>query len=366
MSESPTSSSRIPSLDGIRALAIILVCVGHFAYNAGFRWWTDLYAHYGVRIFLVLSGFLITTLLKREREETGTINLKRFFIRRAYRILPAAYAYMILVSIVFGDSFTSKDLFVTFTYLSSYFHLPWLLSHLWSLSVEEQFYLLWPAAMALGIMLARRFAFGAIVFAPVFQFAMAKIGLALAAFYCFPSVADSLAAGCLLAIYQTKLEKYRSFFAWRGFPFDLGANIVLSLSAALPLSLEVLAIAPTASGFCADTFFCRCCSLHSECNRCASQDSEYAVCSVARDHKLQSLSLANAVRQPRSAILVHSFSSKSRTRSAGGYRFVLCNRAACLKTARTSCRSHPNKTTASLSSLCQCVGGSCERRRLTD
>ena len=218
MSESPTSSSRIPSLDGIRALAITLVCVGHFAYNAGFRWWTDLYAHYGVRIFLVLSGFLITTLLKREQEDTGTINLKRFFIRRAYRILPAAYAYMILVSIVFGDSFTSRDLVVTFTYLSSYFHLPWLLSHLWSLSVEEQFYLLWPAAMALGIMLARRFAFGAIVFAPVFQFAMAKIGLALVAFYCFPSVADSLAAGCLLAIYQTKLEKYRSFFAWRGFP----------------------------------------------------------------------------------------------------------------------------------------------------
>ena len=148
--------------------------------------------------------------------------------------------------------------------------------------------------------------------------------------------------------------------------FDLGANIVLSFSAALALSLEVLAITPTASGFFADTFFCRCCSLHPECSRCASQDFESAVCSVARHHKLQSLSLANAVRQPRSAILVHSFSSKSCTCSTGGYRFVLCNRAACLKTARTSCHSRPKKTIASLSSLCQCVGGSCERRRLTD
>jgi len=62
-------SSRIPSLDGLRALSISFVLLGHFAFSAGFpidrSWWTDAYAHYGVRIFFVISGFLITTLLVR-------------------------------------------------------------------------------------------------------------------------------------------------------------------------------------------------------------------------------------------------------------------------------------------------------------
>lgn len=223
---------RIPSLDGVRALAILLVCVGHFAYNAGYRWWTDTYAHCGVLIFLVLSGFLITTLLIREREKIGTISLRRFFIRRAYRILPAAYVYLVVVTIVYRNSFTARDLLVTFTYLSSYFHLPWVLGHLWSLSVEEQFYFLWPIATLLGVIFARRFAFVAIVFAPVFRFVLYKIGLGLGASYFFPSVADSLAVGCLLAMYQPQLEKHRSFFAWRGFP------LIWALTLSMPVLLH--------------------------------------------------------------------------------------------------------------------------------
>ena len=85
--------SRIPSLDGLRALSISLVLFAHLAFSAGFpiqhTWWTN-HAHYGVRIFFVLSGFLITSLLRREQKETGTIRLKKFYIRRAYRLLPAA------------------------------------------------------------------------------------------------------------------------------------------------------------------------------------------------------------------------------------------------------------------------------------
>ncbi len=222
-SEFPVQSSRIPSLDGLRALSILLVCVGHLAYSAGFpirhNWWTDAYAHYGVRIFFVISGFLITSLLIREREETGTINLKQFYIRRAYRVLPAAYVYLVVMSVVFHESLAYKYLIIAYTFLTSYsLHSPWVLIHLWSLSVEEQFYLLWPAAMALGFIVARRFGFGALAVAPVVRFVLLQGAWHLGALWFFPAVVDSLAAGCLFAMYQSELGKHRSFFTWRGFP----------------------------------------------------------------------------------------------------------------------------------------------------
>jgi len=200
-----------------------MVLLGHFSYSAGApignTWWTDAYAHYGVRIFFVISGFLITTLLEREREKTGRINLKQFYLRRAYRILPVAYLYMIVMALVFYGSFTARELTLAFTYLSSYaVNFPWNLSHLWSLSVEEQFYLIWPVAAVLGAVLARRFALLAIVVAPVFRYLLGKHGMYLGAWGSFPSVADSIASGCLLALCQPRLQHLRSFFAWRGFP----------------------------------------------------------------------------------------------------------------------------------------------------
>jgi len=215
-------SSRIPSLDGLRALSISLVLVAHLAYSSGFpirhNWWTDTYAHYGVRIFFVISGFLITSMLKREQEKTGTINLKQFYIRRAYRILPAAYVYLGVITVLFHDSLPRKYLLLAYTYLTSYaLHSPWVLFHLWSLSVEEQFYLVWPLLMAIGVIVARRFALGAIAIAPVVRFLLLGIWY-LGARWSFPAVADSLAAGCLLALYQPELGEHRSFFTWQGFP----------------------------------------------------------------------------------------------------------------------------------------------------
>src|SRR6185437_10445893 len=116
-------------------------------------------------------GFLITSILKREQEKTGTINLKQFYIRRAYRILPAAYLYLGVVTVLFHDSLPHKYLLLAYTYLTSYaLHSPWVLFHLWSLSVEEQFYLVWPILMTIGVIVARRFALGAIAIAPVVRF----------------------------------------------------------------------------------------------------------------------------------------------------------------------------------------------------
>ena len=93
-----------------------------------------------------------------------------------YRILPAAYFYLIVVTIFFYTSLPYEYLIAAYTYLTSYaFHVPWVLRHLWSLSVEEQFYLAWPFAMTLGVFLAPRLACFAIVAAPLLRLAFIMI-----------------------------------------------------------------------------------------------------------------------------------------------------------------------------------------------
>ena len=214
-------TSRIASLDGLRALSIAAVVFGHLAGTRNFPlhslYFAYLYADVGVRMFFVISGFLITTLLQRDYAESGTIHLKEFYVRRAYRILPAAYAYMILVSTVFYARVSGKDIALAFTYLTSYsVYRPWLFGHLWSLSVEEQFYFLWPAAMVMGPWIARRVALATIVLSPALRMVLLLLGIFGMGVY-FPTVADALATGCLLALFQPRLERYSSFFAWRGF-----------------------------------------------------------------------------------------------------------------------------------------------------
>ncbi|HTE88387.1 MAG TPA: acyltransferase, partial [Terriglobales bacterium] len=138
-------NNRIPSLDGMRALSILMVLVGHAAFSNGSpvtpNHWTHTYAHYGVCIFFVISGFLITTILEKERASTGKIDLRRFFIRRAYRILPVAYVFIGVMILTHYNSLQWGQMAAVLTYTSSYVKgLPFYFTHLWSLSVEEQFY----------------------------------------------------------------------------------------------------------------------------------------------------------------------------------------------------------------------------------
>jgi len=225
-------STRIPSLDGLRALAILLVLVSHFSNpsNVSHRLYSILewYGNAGVRFFFVISGFLITTLLLREREKAGTINLKQFYVRRAYRILPAAYLYMIVITAIFYATFSLKDIVVAFTYTTAYAHYrPYVLTHLWSLSVEEQFYLLWPAIIAFNTVLARRVALYTIVITPMLRLVMFTAGFGESRL--LPMSVDALAAGCWLAQLQPILMNYRSFFTWRGF------GIIWALTLSIPL-----------------------------------------------------------------------------------------------------------------------------------
>lgn len=147
-----------PSLNGIRAMAILCVLVSHmfnhahnvpFAVHHFFSGYSGL-GNMGVRIFFVLSGFLITTLLLNEYNSSGTIALKKFYIRRFIRLMPVLALYVVVLAI--ADYF-SNDLNLPLTdYIQAIFYIQnlqiwphdWITGHLWSLSVEEQFYLIWP------------------------------------------------------------------------------------------------------------------------------------------------------------------------------------------------------------------------------
>jgi peptidoglycan/LPS O-acetylase OafA/YrhL len=103
------------------------------------------FGYFGVKIFFVISGYLITLLMLKEEERTGRVNLRQFYIRRAFRILPAAIAFMVAVFIYNGSDISLADKILSFLFLENYANpADWRVRHMWSLGVEEQFYLLWP------------------------------------------------------------------------------------------------------------------------------------------------------------------------------------------------------------------------------
>lgn len=192
---------RIASLDGARAVSIALVVVGHWA---ELRFHSDVagaFANFGVRIFFVISGYLITTLLLRERAKTESICVREFYVRRAYRILPAAMVFMAVAFALFWRELRWYHMAAAVFYLANFdFTHPWYLGHLWSLSVEEQFYLLWPAVLKRWHRHRAKILLGVVVFAPVYRVLCHLGGLHGKADETFPAVADVLAIGCLLAI----------------------------------------------------------------------------------------------------------------------------------------------------------------------
>lgn len=139
---------RLKGLDGIRACAFLLVLCGH----CGMTWIPD---GFGVTVFFFLSGYLITTLLRREWIRDGDVSISRFYIRRAFRILPPLYCAMTLAiaAAYFGILHTElqwRAIAAIQLFLTNYAEqvpgltIPLGLSPLWSLAVEEHFYLLFP------------------------------------------------------------------------------------------------------------------------------------------------------------------------------------------------------------------------------
>lgn len=148
----------LPGLDGLRAIAVTAVLV----YHANHEWLSG--GFLGVEVFFVISGYLITLLLLAEKERTGTVRLGQFWMRRARRLLPALFVMMGALAIymsLFNQTPMGQargDLLGGTFYISNWYQI-WVgqgytaatsfapLRHLWSLAVEEQFYLLWPLVM---------------------------------------------------------------------------------------------------------------------------------------------------------------------------------------------------------------------------
>lgn len=140
--------SHFPGLDGLRGISILFVVFGHFAMYRGM--FDYLNGEIGVEIFFVISGFLITTLLLKEKVKHGTVSFKNFYIRRFLRIVPVSFLFLFLMIFINKPlqlGITNKSFSTAFLYLKN---IPfrnsseWFTGHYWSLSIEEQFYLFFP------------------------------------------------------------------------------------------------------------------------------------------------------------------------------------------------------------------------------
>jgi peptidoglycan/LPS O-acetylase OafA/YrhL len=197
---------RIPSLDGLRAISIAMVCVGHLTHAGPVPKFFGAYALTGVRVFFVISGYLITTLLLEEHAQTSTINLRQFYIRRAYRILPAAAVFMLYAMVAYWHELRWYDIAAMLLYVTNFDPArPWMISHLWSLGVEEQFYFLWPSVLRKWYRYRIAILLGVMVVAPIYSTVCYRLQISNGGYGTFPAVADNLAIGCLLAILSSRI-----------------------------------------------------------------------------------------------------------------------------------------------------------------
>lgn len=219
----PISNGRIPCLDGMRAISILGVAYAHahatrgFPHIPGLSMLGDL-GNLGVRVFFVISGFLITFLLLKESDKNGKISLRGFYERRIIRIFPAFYGYLLVIGILALAGVVAMD-WSDFEFAAVYLinfvaKKSWAVGHLWSLSVEEQFYLLWPTLIVLaGWRRALGLAIGSVLLAPLLRVAWwylfpTQQDLATKA---FPTICDAIATGCVLACLRDKLSEWKLY-----------------------------------------------------------------------------------------------------------------------------------------------------------
>jgi peptidoglycan/LPS O-acetylase OafA/YrhL len=242
-------NNRIPSLDGLRAFSILLVLMGHGAATVPAGWqpseWSSAIienSSLGVYVFFVISGFLITRLLMKERQKTGNISIKDFYIRRAFRIWPAFYVFWLAVLILGGIGAIQLhvgEAIAAGLYAWNYYPggQTWFLGHTWSLAVEEQFYLLWPVTLRLlGNSRGRFFSAAVILLSPVVR---------VATYFLFPQLRghipimlhtrmDSLMFGSLAALLydEPRFQRFLEKCYWLRLP-ALAAIFVIFVSSQL-------------------------------------------------------------------------------------------------------------------------------------
>jgi peptidoglycan/LPS O-acetylase OafA/YrhL len=161
-----------PSIDGLRGIAILSVILHHSSVGHSWNVWID--GTIGVHIFFIISGFLITTLLLKEKVKKGKVSFKNFYIRRVLRIFPVAYLYIftvIILSHIFHFQLGFKNALTSLLYLKNFpTGNTWETGHFWTLSVEEQFYLFVPVLLITNTNRFLKLVFVAFLVVPVVDY----------------------------------------------------------------------------------------------------------------------------------------------------------------------------------------------------
>ena len=259
---------QIASLDGIRALSVLLVIGSHLALSntapEALKPVLKLVeCSLGVRIFFSISGFLITFLLLAEKTDRGVISLRNFYARRAIRILPVSYAFVFVLFILSNVTalvVTPCQFTTALTYTKNYGCGSWIDGHLWSLSVEEQFYLLWPLVVSRSrYQVARTVALVGVAVAPVSRALEYLIGHRT--FSWLPSHSDALMIGGLAAMFVLQQPRALSrLAAYRPFAMRLMAGLLIVVpivwSRNLIFGWFTVTIGQTLQAICATYLIC--------------------------------------------------------------------------------------------------------------
>ncbi|HLY42606.1 MAG TPA: acyltransferase [Terracidiphilus sp.] len=256
----------VPSLDGLRAVSIAIVILSHTKsllpaalVNSGLFRYSIGGGLHGVQVFFVISGYLITTLLLREFDRTGDISLRRFYARRTLRIFPPFYIYLGVLAALWVARLAPEDpsTFLAAATCTIIYHpnpQGWLVEHAWSLSIEEQFYLLWPLMLLIAYRrkVAVRVAISVLSVMPILRAVVCLTGSHAATEHSRLLVnsgaIDMLMIGCLLALVRNGARWQRWFElkanAWLVIVLlALGLVIVPYAAAKLSGSALVLVIA---------------------------------------------------------------------------------------------------------------------------
>jgi peptidoglycan/LPS O-acetylase OafA/YrhL len=251
---------RIPQIQALRAVAAVLVVIYHAKVTSG--------GYIGVDIFYVISGFLITGLLLRELDGTGSLALKAFYLRRIKRLLPASFFVLFVTAIVAWTVYPTtlrhglgKDIAAAGAYVSNYLFALWQMDyqnlnatppvviHYWSLAVEEQFYLFWPFI----ILALHRFGARRAVFIGVAAITIASFLLSLFltprepiwSFYSLPTRAWELGIGALL-LFIPKRIRFSSNYGWAALALILYGTLTFTDKTPFPGTAALVPVIGTA------------------------------------------------------------------------------------------------------------------------
>lgn len=222
----PLKIRKYPSLNGLRAISVLIVVIHHLEQQykifsgldtiRGLKsiLWFIQDGQLGVNVFFVISGFLITSLLIKEELKTKTVSLKNFFARRTLRIFPA---FFFLLGVYFlmqlaGYIHISGESWLTAITYTKYFNwqLDHMTGHIWSLSIEEHFYLLWPLAFLAGKSTRKVTAIILVLMVPLIRSVTHFYPVSWINELTIFMRIDSIALGCLFAIYQEQIIRLLS------------------------------------------------------------------------------------------------------------------------------------------------------------